>query len=409
MRARLFALLLALVPATAHAQRPPAEDIARARALDQQGAKAYGEGRYNDAIRYFNEAYRLGGPPFEIWNVAKCHLKLDQPEDAANTLEKYLALPNLPPDDRAEAQKQLDELKKRPSTLTIASSPTGAVVAVDGKPLESKTPTSTTVEPGAHMVTVTLSDHATFTRQVDARYGRAIILDAPLTKDGSKPSGGTAETKGKPEPGKPETPATPSAPYVPDPARRIALRGDIGIELPKYGGVGGDAQPGFLVSGTYRVSEGQAPALSVGLLLFLAGDTWKNTVNAPNAVNGCQGGLKDPLSATAFAAYAIGDAGFDLIPRLRVHGVGGVGVAVFAAGDLGGDVFIPSCTTSPGARIAFLLGTQVDYAVTDTFRFTAMPITFQLQPAFAGVRTDPVDASGLWYRAMIALGVGVDL
>jgi hypothetical protein len=89
--------------------------------------------------------------------------------------------------------------------------------------------------------------------------------------------------------------------------------------------------------------------------------------------------------------------------------MGGVGVAVFAAGDLGGDVFIPSCTTSPGARISFLLGTQLDYAVTDTFRFTAMPITLQLQPAFAGVRTDPVDASGLWYRAMIALGVGVDL
>ncbi|MDF2695457.1 MAG: Thiol-disulfide isomerase, partial [Labilithrix sp.] len=84
-----------LVAGAAGAQPQPGhgkDELARARALDREGAKAYGEGRYNDAIRYFEEAYRLGGPAFELWNVAKCHLRLDQPEQAAEMLERYLSL-----------------------------------------------------------------------------------------------------------------------------------------------------------------------------------------------------------------------------------------------------------------------------------------------------------------------------
>src|SRR5688572_754870 len=95
----------AVAPTTANAQQrkpsahkpapganPPSkhDDLARARALDKEGAKAYGAGRYNDAIKYFEEAHRLGGPPFELWNVAKCYLRLDQPEQAADLLERYL-------------------------------------------------------------------------------------------------------------------------------------------------------------------------------------------------------------------------------------------------------------------------------------------------------------------------------
>ncbi len=46
------------------------EDLERARLLDQQGVRAYKEERYNDAIRFFDEAFRLGGPPSELWNIA---------------------------------------------------------------------------------------------------------------------------------------------------------------------------------------------------------------------------------------------------------------------------------------------------------------------------------------------------
>lgn len=384
------AIAAVLVASSAHAQtrsKPRgSEDIARARALDQQGAKAYQDGRYNDAIRYFEEAYRLGGPPFELWNVAKCHLHLDQPEQAAEMLEKYLATPDLPPDDRAEATQQLEELKKRPSTLTIASSPSGASVTIDGKPEPNKTPFSVNVPPGPHDVSLTHSNHVVYNKRVEAKYGRAIIIDASLAKE--------------------EQTAPPQNPYVEDTSRRIQVRGDIGVVFPRYGSVGGDTSAGFFVSGTYRLNDGST-WLAVGGLFFASGESWKNSINAPTTANGCSP-LRGTLSATALSLYGIGTAGWEIVPRLRITALAGVGVAGFVTSDVGGDVFIPSCTTSPGLRPTFLVGGRVDYAITPLFRLSALPIVLQLQPAYAGTRSGPVDATGLWVMASLALGLGVD-
>src|SRR5579863_2444078 len=92
-------------PAAAQASRPNAGDgLDRARALDQQGVRAFREGRYNDAIRYFEEALRLGGPSSELWNIARCQIKLDDPETASESLQRYLARTDLSPDDRAGAK-----------------------------------------------------------------------------------------------------------------------------------------------------------------------------------------------------------------------------------------------------------------------------------------------------------------
>jgi hypothetical protein len=388
-----IAAVLALLPANAAGQTrrraPATDDLSRARVLDKEGVKAFGEGRYNDAIRYFEEAHRLGGPPFELWNIAKCHLRLDQPEQAAEMLERYLETPNLPPDDRKEASEQLDELRRRPSTLTVSSSPTGATVSVDGKTVEEgKTPVSITVAPGPHTVVVSHDKHTSTARQVEARYGRAVIVDVPLAKD--------------------ERPAPPQNPYADQEERRIALRGIVNLVLPRYGGIGGDGSPGAMLSGTYRLSDA-GPALALGGLFAISGDSWRNTVGAPSTVQGCNGTLPGIFDATAISIFGIGTAGFDVVPRLRVVGVGGIGVAAYAVPDTGGDLFIPSCTSSPGLRPAVLVGAQVDYAITGALRLTAMPISMQLHPAFAGVRTTPIDASGVWLRFGLGIGVGVAL
>ncbi len=389
-----LAAVLATLPADAAAQArrrrtAPADGLARARMLDKEGVKAFGEGRYNDAIRYFEEAHRLGGPPFELWNIAKCHLRLDQPEQAAEMLERYLETPNLPPDDRKEAGEQLDELRRRPSTLTVSSSPPGATVTVDGKPVEEgKTPVSITILPGSHTVVVSSDDHASTTRQVEARYGRAVIVDVALAKE--------------------DRPPPPENPYSESDEHRVALRALIDLVLTRHGGVGGSASAGGMFSGTYRVAEG-SPALAVGGLLAVSGDSWGNTVDAPTTVQGCIGSLPTSFTATSISVFGIGTAGFNIIPRLRVVGVGGVGVAAYAISDTGGDLFIPSCTSSPGLRPALLLGAQVDYAIAGPLRLSAMPITMQLHPSFAGVRRTPIDASGVWLRFGFGLGIGVDL
>jgi hypothetical protein len=377
-------------PAGAAGPSRTAEDLARARVLDKEGAKAYGDGRYNDAIRYFEEAHRLGGPPFELWNIAKCHLRLDQPESAAEMLERYLATPTLPAEDREEATQQLDELRRRTSTLTIASNPTGAAVTIDGHPAEGggKTPTSFTVRPGTHTITLTAPKHAVYTQQLEARYGRAIILDVPLATDGK--------------------PLPPQNPYGNEEVKRVALRGDLGIMIPKYGSIGGAVHPSLTVSGAYRFADVGATTFGVGAMMFLTGDSWDNTVAEVNALRAC-GTLKNPRSATALSVFAMGTAGWEIVPRLRAHALAGLGVAAYFADDLGGDLFVAACSPSPGPRPAVMVGARIDYAVTPLVRLSALPLVLQFQPAFEGTRSAPLDTSGVWMRATIAIGAGVDL
>jgi hypothetical protein len=377
-------------PANAQQAARATEDLARARVLDQQGAKAYGDGRYNDAIRYFEESLRLGGPPFELWNIAKCHVRLDQPEQAAEMLERYLATPALPSDDREEATQQLESLRKRPSPLTIASTPTGAAVTLDGRVAEGggKTPTSFNVPPGPHTITLTAPKYAVYTQAVEAKYGRAIILDVPLARN--------------------EKPKPAVNPYGAEEIRRIALRGDLGIMLPRYGSIGGAVAPTITASGTYRFVDIGATTLAAGAMIFVTGDSWDNTVGADNSLKAC-GTLKNPESATAVSLFAMATAGWEIVPRVRAHALAGFGVAAYFADDLGGDVFVPACHPSPGARPALMLGGQIDYAVTPLIRLSALPLVLQIQPAFDGTRSTPIDTSGVWLRATIAVGAGVDL
>jgi hypothetical protein len=58
-----------------------------------------------------------------------------------------------------------------------------------------------------------------------------------------------------------------------------------------------------------------------------------------------------------------------------------------------------------GAHARWLL----DHAITPVVRLSALPLVLQLQPAFDGTRSTPIDTSGVWIRATIAIGAGIDL
>jgi len=112
-----LAAAIFLVTSLAHAQD---DALARARFLDQQGARAYAEGRFRDAAALFNESFRAGGPATELWNVARCQLKLDDPDAARRTLQAYLDRTDLGAEDRAEGQRLEGEIAKRISTFVVA-------------------------------------------------------------------------------------------------------------------------------------------------------------------------------------------------------------------------------------------------------------------------------------------------
>jgi len=183
--------LASCAPATARSPRDEkdeaagarsAPDLDGARELDQSGVRAFKEGRFADAIRFFRAAYRKGAPPSEHWNIARCHERLDDAERAVSAIDEYLVQRDLPPADRAEAERELRAIASRTSMLTVTAGPPGAVVVLDGRQTVGPTPLTVDVGAGSHSMTIRHDGYAAETRPFEARYGRAVIVSLDLER-----------------------------------------------------------------------------------------------------------------------------------------------------------------------------------------------------------------------------------
>lgn len=114
-RVPLSILGLLLLPGAheAHAQGKPDKPAAESHAkeLFAKGDAAYAEGRYEEALAAFQEAYVLSGRPQLLFNVSNALERLGRYADAVDALEKYLASGKAK--DRDVVQKRLANLKKR--------------------------------------------------------------------------------------------------------------------------------------------------------------------------------------------------------------------------------------------------------------------------------------------------------
>jgi hypothetical protein len=170
----------ACVPQWDPSMHRPLPSVDAARELDQLGVRSFREGRFTDAATYFRAAFDRGGPPTELWNVARVQERRDDLEAAESALEEYLASGELAPGDRAEAQRELQSLRARASTLTVTTTPEGATLTVDGKTAPGVTPLSQTIAAGEHTVTAQKSGFAPATQVVKARLGRALVVSLDL-------------------------------------------------------------------------------------------------------------------------------------------------------------------------------------------------------------------------------------
>ena len=104
----MVAILCAAV-APAHAIT---EEDERAKAHFLAGQSYYDQASYADALREFNEAYRISKRPALLYNIARCHEALDQYADAVKMLQRYLeADPTTT--DRADIETRIANLKER--------------------------------------------------------------------------------------------------------------------------------------------------------------------------------------------------------------------------------------------------------------------------------------------------------
>ncbi len=139
----LLAVTIAVVAAlfvTSATARAGADDEA-AKVHFLSGQAYYDQANYQDALREFNEAYRISNRPALLYNVALCHERLEHYAEAIAALEQYLVR-SPDADDRVTVESRIKNLRERrdhaapPAPSTVVAPP----VAVAAPPVADVRP-----------------------------------------------------------------------------------------------------------------------------------------------------------------------------------------------------------------------------------------------------------------------------
>jgi hypothetical protein len=144
----------------------------------EEGYALYKQGAYDRALKKFLRAYRQLKNPDLLYNVAKCHEKLSQYEEAIRFYKEYLAKkPGA--SDRKDVEQIIASLTYRLEAtypeVEFVSSPPGANVRVDGE-FAGQAPFKMQLRPGQHQAKFELDGHRPTERTFDVRSGKKLRL-----------------------------------------------------------------------------------------------------------------------------------------------------------------------------------------------------------------------------------------
>lgn len=174
--------LVPLLLATALAAAPVPDATAQAKKVFSEGQKLYTQGKYQQALTRFEEAYALKPLPLLRYNVARCHERLGAPAPALRAYRDFLRLSPKAP-EREAVSKAMVELQKQlhdsgVQQLLVLSEPPAAEIEVDGK-LLGPAPASIELPGGEHQVTARLPGYAAATRRITLT--TATMVDLAIT------------------------------------------------------------------------------------------------------------------------------------------------------------------------------------------------------------------------------------
>lgn len=162
MRWRLFrwclvGVLGCALASSAEGRVPEGPDEARGRKAAAEAKRAYSEGRKEEAVTLFREAWKAYKAPMTLCNLAKAEADLGRARDAAQNLTMCLRL--LPPSEKGAIGERLGrELKKALAlvgTLNVAANVPDAEVRVNGEVVATLPLMDPIfVDPGSHGVEV---------------------------------------------------------------------------------------------------------------------------------------------------------------------------------------------------------------------------------------------------------------
>jgi hypothetical protein len=249
-------------PARAQSQSPSAAptDLAgeeskrtEAKTRYEQGVDAYKKNRFKDAIDLFLAADHLAPSAPLSFNIARAYEKIGDDSGSLRWYRDYLRRdPNAK--NAADVKKIVGDLeqvlaKKGVQQLTVLTSPPGATVAIDGRPV-GVTPFTGEFPPGGHQVDFSLRGYADAQQQVDlsASESRDVMVHLERSADpAAAPTSAAAPSV---------TPTPPPAPIPTTPTYS-----DIPASGPKFGiwpwvtmGAGGAVLGGSLVAELSRRS-----------------------------------------------------------------------------------------------------------------------------------------------------------
>ncbi|MCH9682847.1 MAG: PEGA domain-containing protein [Deltaproteobacteria bacterium] len=180
---------------------PPDQlDVAEAKRLFNAGKQAAEHGRWDEAIRYFAEAYRHSGSPGQLYSLGRGHRELyfhqgRDPVQLRLALLRFHQYLDQSPDgrNRTNASNYIDELQPyvtvlegfdQPVVITrlmVHSPIDGATVEVDASP-PRPTPITLDVEPGEHQLRVRAPGYHDTLRTVAIPEGATVPIEVPLTE-----------------------------------------------------------------------------------------------------------------------------------------------------------------------------------------------------------------------------------
>jgi hypothetical protein len=154
---------------------------ARARSLYGQGEKLLKAGDLEGAEHAFLEAYQTMPNAVVLLKVAECRTRRDDFPGAVEVLEKYLSERTNAP-DRASVEEQIAEMRRKPGTLTVNSTPAGVAIWVDGSDTGLVTPSDVELSPGEHRLSLKLLPYQPAEQSVIVEFGSKKTVDLTLGK-----------------------------------------------------------------------------------------------------------------------------------------------------------------------------------------------------------------------------------
>jgi tetratricopeptide (TPR) repeat protein len=179
---KLLPSLLVLLSLTI-AAAPAMADGSEAQRHFEGAAKAYQEGRYQDAVDLFLKAYQVDPQPELLYNVAQAYERLGDVRNALRSYRDYLR--QRPAEqDRVFVETRVQNLEKRlreqgVQQVSVFSTPPGATVLLDDKPM-GKTPWTGEAGSGRHVIVVRAPGYVESRREF-VLTDRAVDMDIALT------------------------------------------------------------------------------------------------------------------------------------------------------------------------------------------------------------------------------------